>query len=487
MCYSKRVLERQAPRASGAGVTTLVSSTGLRAASLLALVVSVSCSAADEPALDVLVASGCEGEAYAVCDPFDAGCQARIFSGVRCLRGMPDAVIPEVRSITAGQYKAELEASVAAPSDDPGDETPSTLALERVLALLELATPGELSAEALVTLYVDTVPGYYSAREDRVTLIEPPPGQPGDLFRDALLLAHEFTHALQDQDVDLATLGAGDQTFDEYLALTSVIEGEAAMLESFFEAAVWGLSGEPDFRSHFVSWVERAEEHYGDQSPLSVGPRYFPYSYGARYVYNVYDAGGTEAVRKLYGQLPPSVLPMLLSVDELVQPELEPLSDLGLPDAPDGFGLRVEDALGPWVFSRFLERGLATPLAQELAGHWRADRFLVYETEAGGVTGVWMLRFDDAVAAERCVTVLESRPGASLPGLSFALRSDRDVALAVTDPLSSSAGWQAALEATQSGTSAAGSPRDGLSLEPPTGRRLSGAAKRRLLRALRDD
>lgn len=450
---------------------------GARGAALIVLWLALGCSDEDEQTLDVLIEAGCERESYSACDAFDAGCQARVFSGVRCLRGMPDAVLPEVRLITPGEYRAELEMSFA----EPEATSPSSLAFERSLALLGLAMTGELSPESVVTLYVDTVPGYYESAEDRVTLIEPPPGERPDVGRDTLLLAHELSHALQDQDVNLATLGPEEPTFDQYLAITSVIEGEATMLEGFFGAAMWGLRGDPDFRSHFVSWLDRAEEVFGAQSPLTVGPRYFPYSYGARFVYNVYEAGGNAAVRDLYQSLPTTVLPMLLSVDQVVQPEPDSLEDLVLPVAPEGYTLGIEETLGPWVLRRFLERSLSSSAAAELEGHWRGDRFLVYETEAAFVTALWLLRFDDAATAVRFTSLFEERPSLSLPAVTFASRSERDVAIGVMDEPSSTTQWQAAVEAARTGGAA--STRLAAAVKS-TVRRSSAATKRRLLRAL---
>ena len=114
--------------------------------------------------------------------------------------------------------------------------------------------------------------------------------------------------------------------------------------------------------------------------------------------------------------------------------------------------------------------------------HWRGDRFLVYETDAALVTGLWLLRFDEATSAVRFLTLFEARPSLSLPAVTFALRSDRDVAIGVIDEPSSTTEWQAAVEAAQSGTAA--STRLAIDVKPTTLRRLSAAAKQRLLRAL---
>ena len=45
------------------------------------------------------VLSGCESESYEVCDPLDPDCQASVFATVKCLRQMPDAVLPELRGV----------------------------------------------------------------------------------------------------------------------------------------------------------------------------------------------------------------------------------------------------------------------------------------------------------------------------------------------------------------------------------------------------
>src|SRR4029079_6283026 len=137
----------------------------------------------------------------------------------------------------------------------------------------------------------------YTSSTGEVTLIASDSDEPRDLAEDTLMLAHEFVHSLQYKDVGLVNVHAGPNSFDDYLARTCLIEGEATMIESFVSAALWGFGENPDFRGHFTSWVSDMEQKVSNQSPLLVAPRYVPYSYGARFVYDLYEQGGIEAVR----------------------------------------------------------------------------------------------------------------------------------------------------------------------------------------------
>ena len=456
---------------------------------------------ADEPAAGppLAVIEGCEAENYAACDVLDASCQERVFAAIACLRQMPDATQPEVRVITRDEYEALLSAPPMeeASTDTEGSDTQDSdtegspaqtdeesaaesASVERALVLLGLAQPADLSAESVVALYSETVPGYFSNDDGFVTLIDDPedPSNPGD---DTLLLAHEFLHALQNQEFDLGAAAADDATFDRYLATISVIEGEAAMFQGFFGAAMWQLGGDIDFRSHYTAWIPNAEDVFADQSPLLVGPRYFPYSYGARFVYELYEQGGVAAIRELYSNFPSSVLPMLPSDGSsgaLIDAEVESLDTLLAPAPATNFRLVSEDSLGPWVFGKFLQRSLSQFAFDELASHWRGDRFFVYAREAS-VTGVWAVQLDDVARADQLRAMVDGGGNVNLAEGAFGVVAGRNVAITVTDDGSLDAEWLSNVAAAQQ--SATGAPPDD---SMAAGARLSSAERQRLIHRL---
>jgi len=458
-----------------------------RWAFVLSLFSAAVCGCADDarsapPPASLPVLSGCESESYEVCDPLDPDCQASVFATVKCLRRMPDGVLPELRVITQAERRAELLEGVPSELEEDVQDD----AQERALAMLGLAQPGDLSTESVVDLYTESVPAFYSYDTGMVTLVESE-GEPSNPAQLTLTLAHEFAHALQDQDVDLAGVYQNLSSFDEYLAAISQVEGEAEMLESFFAAALWGLHDNPDFRERYTSWLERAELDYGDSSPFLVSPRYFPYSYGARFVYNVYAEGGMEAVRARLTDLPTSVLPMLLSEYQLDEPPLESLGERTAPVALDGFELVATDTFGPWILSEFLERGLFYAGPQELVDAWRGDRFFVYAAPGGAVAALWTLRLRDRAAAERLLAEFDDgRNVKHASGRAFVRLAERELTLGVVEDTASLVAWsEAAAEAERVWREMPAAARAPTTPSPPIAPRLSrGFSAQRAPRAL---
>jgi len=428
------------------------------------------------------VLAGCEAEFFGVCDVLDPACQERVFSSMQCLRGMPDAQLPELRVISTEQYEAELRDY---PPDEP-DVLVQNHVYERALELLGLAMSGELSDDSYVELYTETVPAYYSDQTGVVTLVDDGGSQPDDPGQATLTLAHEFVHALQDQDTSLTALYQATTTFDDTLALMGMVEGEAAMLESFATAQLWGFAQNPDFRTHYTSWVPATEASFEGQSPLLVSQRYFPYSYGARFVFDVFSVGGIQNVRTRLGAPPTSVLPMLLSEDALVEPELESLAGLGAPEALSGFELMWTDTLGPWVFGKFLERVVSVLGESDLRNNWRGDRFFVYSQTEQTVTVLWTLRFDDAAHAQELLRLLELKQSPLLLQLAdraFYSLSGSDLTIGVMEDPSARPDWTAALESAEREWSAVSAASSDLSAAPGAKGLPTGAAAR-LWRAL---
>jgi hypothetical protein len=394
-------------------------------------------------AVSLSVFDGCENEFHGSCDVLDAECQSRVFSTARCLRHQPDATLPLVRVISQQELLSELmaegeEADPGSPADAAADA-----ALLHAIELLGLAQPGELSAESYARVFVDTVPAFYSDVDGVVTLIE---DASGDASGKTLTLFHELVHALQDQDQSLAALDTEEtQSFDPYLAALSVVEGEAEMLESFVAAAGWGFERDPDFRSAFTSWLPSAEAAFAEQSPFLVSPRYFPYSYGARFVFDVFSSAGMAGVRQLFDAPPPSVLPMLLNEGGPVAALPEPL-DSAEPSALPGFTRHEPDRFGPWVFQKFLEMVVPDALDVGLPSHWRGDRFLVWSSDEQGVAAAWTVRLDTEAAARELFTHAEAVTLRGAPSRNaFCVRAGREVTIGATDGADTRADWAAAI------------------------------------------
>lgn len=437
----------------------------------LALAGLAACAGEPDMSLDLAAIAGCESESYDACTVIDAGCQEQIFRAVTCLRDVPEATRPDIRIITRAEYEAELVAPAEPASEPTAAEEPVAAGeassanfgdarVSRTLELLGLAQPADFSAESVVTLYSESVPGYYSNEDELITLIDggDEPRNDGD---DTLIIAHEYLHALQDQEIDLGSVLENLQTFDQYLATLAVIEGEASMFEAFYAAAMWRLEGDVNFDSRFTSWIADIEESYGTQSPLLVGPRYFPYSFGARYMYGVYVRGGVAAVRDTYANMPKSVVDMIGG--DLAGASVESLEALPAPAALADFELVAADTLGPWIFGKFLQRSLSQFAFDQLASHWRGDRFFVYARSDATVAGIWAVQLDTTGSAEQLASMV-GQGNVNLSPSALGVTTGRNAAVIVTDDASTSAPWQPNVTAAQqaaltdSGSSSAAAP-----------------------------
>ena len=127
------------------------------------------------------------------------------------------------RFLDPAQLRRELEAQLDAPG-----AAAARIAQQEVLVRLGLASPGlDPRALSLATL-TSQVLGFYDPSTRSMSIVDRST-QFGLVGR--FTVAHEYTHALQDQHFDLARLGV-DAAFptDRALALRSLVEGDATLL-----------------------------------------------------------------------------------------------------------------------------------------------------------------------------------------------------------------------------------------------------------------
>lgn len=355
------------------------------------------------------------------CDVLQTSCQERIFAAAQCVRGT-EGSMPEVRTLTEEQYRAENEdepdaggragdvgdAGVEVDAGSESELSDSDLAYYQGLTLLGLYVEAPQ-----VDLY-DNVAGVYVPRTRDVTLIDR--GAPQDSDSSQRTLAHEFVHALQDQQVGLAERwrGAGRST-DASLALGCLVEGEADLYEELAWVLLQGLSVDFDYWDLELEWSAKygRDRVSGNASPIDQLWT-LRYATGARFLRDAWLDGGNAAVRRVFDAPPTSTLYWMLGYEDS-QKRDEPLS-LGLAcvfaQPPDGFKQVEWDTLGAFSLYAFLSQNIAdsgpTPNAQawELAKTWRQDALAVFQNDAGDVAVSWRLRFVDETAAREVEKLL---------------------------------------------------------------------------------
>jgi hypothetical protein len=205
-----------------------------------------------------------------------------------------------------------------------------------------------------------------------------------DNAQNRVVLAHELTHALQDQHFSLKKLPLEIKDNDDRaVAASALVEGDATLVMSEF--MLKNLSRQMVKDSVIASFTQNMKQ-------LETAPRYlremlvFPYLRGQEFCATLYGSGGYEAVSKAYANPPTSTAQILHPQKYLANPREEPIA-IQWPkskvkgEAPVGdnvvgeFGLRI-------LFTEWLDAATA----ERAAAGWRGDRYLYY---AGGDAVVW--------------------------------------------------------------------------------------------------
>lgn len=230
------------------------------------------------------------------------------------------------------------------------------------------------------------------------------------------LLAHAYVHALQDQHFDLEGMNTRAQTTDERLALQALIEGDATLA-----TALYGNDelSSADWDRLTVLIIEAEQPHVSDELAdcgAWASLQRFPYHEGRTFAAALYEQGGWDAINSSYTNPPRSTEQVLhpsryvvveSDAGQLDQPSPVVVPDLG-PVLGEEWQLLVEDTLGEFITSLYLEQGLPEERARDIADGWDGDTLNVWQRDNGTRLHVWRTIWDTTTEA------LEYEQGLSL-------------------------------------------------------------------------
>ncbi len=302
------------------------------------------------------------------------------------------AVLRPVQSST--QSRAEIERAVVKNLDE--DTSAADLhAAEVTLKKLGLVPPDFQYRALMIRLLTEQVAGYYEPKTRQFHLAEWI-----DVEGQRPVMAHELTHALQDQHFDLRRFEhwpKGDA--DAELAAHSLIEGDATL------AMVMYISTNP---LRFLKSLRNmdVETREFNQAPRVIRESLlFPYQEGLNWTRAVYKEGGWAQVSQAFKTLPQSTEQILhpekyLAHEAPVKVTLPDVTSLlnkdggkSVPPASAG-GSKTpvtwkriySDVNGEWGTYLLLDQFLDSPAdSRRAAAGWAGDRYAVYESSAGKV------------------------------------------------------------------------------------------------------
>ena len=190
-------------------------------------------------------------------------------------------------------------------------------------------------------------------------------------------MAHELTHALQDQHFNLKRFEKwpkGDS--DAELAAHALIEGDATLAMTLY------LTKHPMIALAFIRTSQETSAVQFKQAPRALQlSLLFPYTEGSQWAEQVYKRGGWEMVSQAFKKLPQST-EQILHAEKYFSYEA-PVK-LGLPNFRRALGpgwKRIDsDVNGEWGYYLVLDEYLKnTSESRKAAAGWAGDRFAIYE------------------------------------------------------------------------------------------------------------
>lgn len=341
----------------------------------------------------------------------EASCQQLIFEATACERKQEGAMAPAVRVITVPQFVDEMNAALAAVPPDPNEAMWNT-----ALQMLGLLPAGAGLADAYSDTSADNVVAYYDPETQQVSIIT---GEgASDPLGDLLALSHEFAHALQDQELSLDTYRSDRATsLDSFMALTSLIEGEATVLGLAVAGRSQGIAPlQLNWSGALTAmWTGIFESIDAAAVPFVTALQGLPYPLGTRYLYPGWLEGGQGSVEYVYDEPPLSLIDWEARVVVGGSSVAQPL-DCYPTTPPAGYSALGHEALGMnGVLAMWMSQGQTAEPAWRSSASWRGDSLIVFQsTTTTDVAVAWRTRWDTAAKASEVATALmPGTPGQS--------------------------------------------------------------------------
>ncbi|RMG87107.1 MAG: hypothetical protein D6712_06235 [Chloroflexi bacterium] len=257
-------------------------------------------------------------------------------------------------------------------------------------------------------LYHDQVAGFYDVDAETMNVVLLTGDTFGSVlpFLEQVTYAHEFVHALQDQNFDLAgyfeDLEATRITNpDALLAFSALVEGDATLAMSQYMTARMEENPVMVLAQLVLQQMQLGNLDLPEGTPDILRQElFFPYETGLSFVSTLYNRGGWEMVNAAFTDKLPQ------STEQILHPERYFSGDMPhtvtLPDyGTEGYELdepwqnALERTVGEFYLRLFLANQLTSSQAAEAAEGWGGDLLRIYQhDETGDIAWVWRIVWD---------------------------------------------------------------------------------------------
>ncbi len=308
--------------------------------------------------------------------------EARVKAGVTSLRGLPFLEPVDVEYLSPHQLTEYLEGLM-------GDEEREELRqLDELFTFLGLIDPDVDLLQLYLDLLSEGALGAYDTEADRLVVrLEGDAVGPSE----ELTLAHELTHALQQQHFDIdSLLDDASDNFDQALAITALAEGDATLTELQYQLEnSIPLPDVPDLP------VYESAPEVVQQLLL------FPYEAGLGMIMANFGGGNWPGINAAYKH-PPRSTEQVLHPEKYLDDDI-PI-EVALPEVEvvlgDGWSSIYSSVAGEFLLRHHLDSRLGSRQADRAASGWGGDRFALYGDSATGRLLLWGFLWDSPDDAE---------------------------------------------------------------------------------------
>jgi hypothetical protein len=247
-------------------------------------------------------------------------------------------------------------------------------ASELVLKKLGLAPADFHLRPFIIKLLAEQVAGYYEPKTQEFYLADWI-----DIDGQKPVIAHELTHALQDQHFNLRRFEKWPKhDSDAELAAHSLVEGDASFL--MMQYIVRNPARQLAFMKSMGATGAEATEQIEKAPRVLRETLLFPYYQGMAWVAGVYKQGGWDAVSASYTNLPKST-EQILHNDKYVANEAPQKVSLRDISTSLGRGWKMADnnVEGEWGYYLILDQILEAPdVSKKASAGWGGDRYALF-------------------------------------------------------------------------------------------------------------
>ena len=298
-----------------------------------------------------------------------------------------DEVMKEMSQITGWSLKTPLKKSIRSREDihayvlhqmDDEKDAKERYASARSAEAFGLI-PKDFNLDTfLVDLLTEQIAGLYDPKAHEFYIAD---WIPADEQR--MVMAHELTHALEDQHFDIEPwVRAARPNDDAEMAREAVLEGSAmaAMLEYELQGKGLKLKDLPEFDpSVFVG--DLAETPILKKAPPFIKDSLmFPYFSGLTFSMGVLKSGGWPAFSAVFAR-PPANTQQILHPDLYFANKSPMPLKVDLPAAAPGenWALLEENSMGELGWKEVLQQFIDEPRAKAMAAEWDGDDYATFE------------------------------------------------------------------------------------------------------------